>query len=38
MRKIFKGFALAVSMLSIVPFFKVHDFWNANIVHRLFVS
>ena len=28
MKKIFDGFALAVSMLSIVPFFKVHDFYK----------
>jgi len=28
MSKIFKGFALAVSMLSIIPFFKVHDFYK----------
>ncbi|WP_297440295.1 adenosylcobinamide-GDP ribazoletransferase [Sulfurimonas sp.] len=28
MSKIFKGFALAVSMLSILPFFKVHDFYK----------
>ena len=28
MNKLFKGFALAVSMLSIVPFFKVHDFYK----------
>jgi len=28
MRRIFKGFALAVSMLSILPFFKVHDFYK----------
>ena len=28
MNKIFKGFALAVSMLSILPFFKVHDFYK----------
>ena len=28
MRKLFEGFALAVSMLSIVPFFKVHDFYK----------
>lgn len=26
MKNIFKGFALAVSMLSILPFFRVHDF------------
>lgn len=28
MNKILKGFALAVSMLSILPFFKVHDFYK----------
>jgi len=28
MIKIFKGFALAVSMLTTVPFFKVHDFYK----------
>ena len=28
MSKILKGFALAVSMLSILPFFKVHDFYK----------
>ena len=28
MREIFKGFALAVSMLTTVPFFKVHDFYK----------
>jgi len=28
MKKIFDGFALAVSMLTIVPFFKVHDFYK----------
>lgn len=28
MKKIFKGFALAVNMLSILPFFKVHDFYK----------
>ena len=28
MKKIFDGFALAVSMLSIVPFFKVHNFYK----------
>jgi cobalamin 5'-phosphate synthase/cobalamin synthase len=28
MRNIFKGFALAVSMLTIIPFFKVHDFYK----------
>jgi len=28
MKKLFKGFALAVSMLSIVPFLKVHDFYK----------
>lgn len=28
MRSVFKGFALAMSMLSIVPFFKVHDFYK----------
>jgi len=28
MSKLFKGFALAVSMLSIFPFFKVHDFYK----------
>jgi len=28
MKKIFEGFALALSMLSIVPFFKVHDFYK----------
>jgi len=28
MKNIFKGFALAVSMLSIIPFFKVHDFYK----------
>ncbi len=28
MKKIFKGFALAVSMLTSVPFFKVHDFYK----------
>ncbi|MDD3475313.1 MAG: adenosylcobinamide-GDP ribazoletransferase [Sulfurimonas sp.] len=28
MRDIFKGFALAVSMLTTVPFFKVHDFFK----------
>jgi len=27
-RKIFDGFALAVSMLSIIPFFKVHHFYK----------
>ncbi len=26
--KIFKGFALAVSLLTIIPFFKVHDFYK----------
>lgn len=26
MRNIFKGFALAVSMLTTIPFFKIHDF------------
>lgn len=26
--KIFKGFALAVSFLTIIPFFKVHDFYK----------
>ena len=26
MKNIFKGFALAVSMLTVIPFFKVHDF------------
>ena len=28
MSKVFKGFALALSMLSILPFFKVHDFYK----------
>lgn len=28
MRAIFQGFALAVSMLTTVPFFKVHDFYK----------
>ena len=28
MKNIFKGFALAVSMLTIIPFFKVHDFYK----------
>jgi adenosylcobinamide-GDP ribazoletransferase len=28
MRDIFKGFALALSMLTTVPFFKVHDFFK----------
>lgn len=28
MRDIFKGFALAVSMLTTVPFFKIHDFFK----------
>ena len=28
MTKIFKGFALAVSMLTTIPFFKVHDFYK----------
>ncbi|HIP15152.1 MAG TPA: adenosylcobinamide-GDP ribazoletransferase [Sulfurimonas autotrophica] len=28
MKKLLKGFALAVSMLSIVPFFRVHDFYK----------
>jgi len=28
MNKVFKGFALALSMLTIVPFFKVHDFYK----------
>jgi len=28
MKDIFKGFALAVSMLTTVPFFKVHDFFK----------
>ena len=28
MKKIFKGFALAVSMLTSIPFFKVHDFYK----------
>ena len=28
MKKIFQGFALAFSMLSILPFFKVHDFFK----------
>ena len=28
MNRIFKGFALALSMLSIIPFFKVHDFYK----------
>ena len=28
MRKFFQGFALAVNMLSIFPFFKVHDFFK----------
>lgn len=28
MKNIFKGFALAVSMLTIIPFFKVHDFFK----------
>ncbi|MGE4395871.1 MAG: adenosylcobinamide-GDP ribazoletransferase [Sulfurimonas sp.] len=28
MRDIFKGFALAISMLTTVPFFKVHDFYK----------
>lgn len=28
MSKIFKGFALAVSMLTSIPFFKVHDFYK----------
>jgi cobalamin 5'-phosphate synthase/cobalamin synthase len=28
MKKLFSGFALAFSMLSILPFFKVHDFYK----------
>lgn len=28
MRDIFKGFALAISMLTTVPFFKIHDFYK----------
>jgi len=28
MKKIFKGFALAMSMLTSIPFFKVHDFYK----------
>ncbi len=28
MKKVFKGFALAVSMLTSLPFFKVHDFYK----------
>ncbi len=28
MKKLFKGFALSLSMLSILPFFKVHDFYK----------
>jgi adenosylcobinamide-GDP ribazoletransferase len=28
MRNIFKGFALAMSMLTIVPMFKIHDFYK----------
>lgn len=28
MSKVFKGFALALSMLSTLPFFKVHDFYK----------
>ncbi|OHE18808.1 MAG: adenosylcobinamide-GDP ribazoletransferase [Sulfurimonas sp. RIFOXYD2_FULL_37_8] len=28
MRNIFKGFALAISMLTTVPFFKIHDFYK----------
>lgn len=28
MREIFKGFALAISMLTTVPFFKIHDFYK----------
>ncbi|MDD5400591.1 MAG: adenosylcobinamide-GDP ribazoletransferase [Sulfurimonas sp.] len=28
MRDIFKGFALAMSMLTTVPFFKIHDFYK----------
>ncbi|WP_457746872.1 adenosylcobinamide-GDP ribazoletransferase [Sulfurimonas sp.] len=28
MSKIFKGFALSLSMLSIIPFFKVHNFYK----------
>lgn len=28
MRKVFQGFALAISMLSLIPFFKVHDFYK----------
>jgi len=28
MNKIFKGFALALSMLTIIPFFKIHDFYK----------
>jgi len=28
MKKVFDGFALALSMLSILPFFKVHDFYK----------
>jgi cobalamin 5'-phosphate synthase/cobalamin synthase len=28
MSRIFKGFALALSMLSTIPFFKVHDFYR----------
>lgn len=28
MKKLFTGFALAFSMLSIIPFFKVHDFYK----------
>jgi len=28
MSRVFKGFALALSMLSTLPFFKVHDFYK----------
>jgi adenosylcobinamide-GDP ribazoletransferase len=28
MKNIFKGFALAISMLTTVPFFKIHDFYK----------
>ncbi|MDO9265505.1 MAG: adenosylcobinamide-GDP ribazoletransferase [Sulfurimonas sp.] len=28
MRELFKGFALAISMLTTVPFFKIHDFYK----------
>jgi len=28
MSRLFKGFALALSMLSVLPFFKVHDFYK----------